>query len=79
MDTTNAHKHNENANKTYAILWTTGGRDEPNIVFPFKSERTSYHGTQNVKTHNMTAQKTKKISNRDPDKKPGVNSGAREG
>jgi len=75
LDTTNAHKHKENANKTCAILQTTGGRDEPNIVFLWKSERTS---RQKVKTNNMTAQKTKKISNRDPAKKPGVNSGPRE-
>jgi hypothetical protein len=37
------------------------------------------HRTQNVKTHNRTTQTTKKKSNTDPSRKPGVNSGAREG
>ena len=37
------------------------------------------HGTQNVKTLNRTTQKTIKKSNTNPTKKPGVNSGAREG
>jgi len=32
--------------------------------------------TQNVKTHNRTTQKTKKMSNTDPQKKLGVNLGA---
>ena len=39
-----------------------------------------YHGTQNVKTHNRTTQKTKKMGNTDPNKKnPRVNACAREG
>jgi len=37
--------------KTCALLPTTGGKDEPNIVFMQKSQRTSQHWTQNVKTH----------------------------
>ena len=39
----------------------------------WKSEQTSQHGTQNVKTHNRTTQKSKKMSNTDPTKKPRVN------
>ena len=39
---------------------TTGGKDEPNIVFMQKSQRTLQHGTKSPKTHNMTSQKTKK-------------------
>ena len=35
------------------------------------------HGTRKVKTHNRTTQKTKKMSNTDPTKTTGVNSGAR--
>jgi hypothetical protein len=42
---------------------TTGGKDEPNIVFMQKSQRTSQHRTQNVKTPH----KIKKMSNRDHD------------
>jgi hypothetical protein len=38
-----------------------------------------YTGTQNVKTHNRTTQKTKKMSNTEPTKKPDVNAGAHEG
>jgi hypothetical protein len=37
-----------NVNKTRALLQTTGGKDEPNIVCMRKSQ----HGSQNVKTHN---------------------------
>jgi hypothetical protein len=40
---------------------------------------TSQHGTQNVMTHNRATQKTKTMSNTDSTKKPGLNSGAREG
>ncbi len=35
-----------NVNKKRALLQTTGGKDEPNIVFMWKSQ----HETQNVKT-----------------------------
>jgi hypothetical protein len=45
-----------NVNKTWALLQTTGGKDEPNIVCMRKSE----HGTQNVKTYNRTIQKNYK-------------------
>jgi len=38
-------------------LQTTEGKDEPHIVFMRKSQRTIQHGTQNVKTYNMTTQK----------------------
>ena len=40
---------------------------------------TTIHGTHNVKTYNRTTQNTKKMSNTDPTKKQGVNSGAHEG
>jgi hypothetical protein len=40
---------------------------------------TSQHGTQNVKAHNRTTQKNKKISNTDTTKNTGVNSCVREG
>jgi len=46
-----------NTSKTCALLQTTRGKDEPNVVFLRKSQRTSQHGTQNVKTHNRTTQK----------------------
>jgi hypothetical protein len=36
-------------NKTWTLLQTIGGKDEPNIIF-----------MRNVKTHNRTTQKTKK-------------------
>ena len=42
-----------NVNKTWILLQTTGGKDEPNIVCMRKSQ----HGTQNVKTLNRRAQK----------------------
>ena len=38
-----------NINKTRALP-QTGGKDEPNIVFMRKQQRTSQHGTQNTKT-----------------------------
>ena len=44
-----------------SLLQTTGGKDEPNIVFM----RTSQHGTKYVKKHNRTTQKTKYMSTRD--------------
>jgi hypothetical protein len=68
-----------NVNKTCSLLQKPGGKDEPNIVYMWKSKRKSQHGTQNVDTHNRTTQKTKKMSNTDPTNKPGVNSCAREG
>jgi hypothetical protein len=39
-------------NKTRALLQTTGGKDEPNIVL------CGNHRTRNVRTHNRTTQKT---------------------
>ena len=53
-----------NVKKTIPSLQTTGGEDVPNMVFM----RTSQHGTENVKTHNKTTQKAKKMSNTDPTK-----------
>jgi len=41
-------------NKTRAILQTTGGKDEPNIVLMRKSYRTSQHGTEHVKRYYRT-------------------------
>ena len=38
------------------LLQTTGGKDEPKIVLMWKSQRTSQHGTQNIKTHNRRTQ-----------------------
>ena len=68
----NKHKKNtNNANKTCALLQTTGGKYELNIVFMWKSYRASQHGTQNIKPHNRTTQKTIKISNTDPSKNQG--------
>jgi len=56
-----ANKHN--VNKTWSLLQTTGGKDERNLVFLRKSQRTSQHGTKNVKTHNRTDNtQTNKIS-----------------
>ena len=70
-----AHTNTKNVNKTCGLLQTTGGKVEPNIILLRKSWRTSKH----VKTQNRTTQKkTKKISNTDSTKKPGVNTGARE-
>ena len=51
----------DNINKKGALLQTTGGRDEQNIVCIRKSQ----HGTQSVKTHNRRTQKTKKMINTD--------------
>jgi hypothetical protein len=63
----------------FTLLQTNGGKDESNIVVMGKLQRTSQHGTQNVKTHSRKAQKTNKMSNMDPNIKAGVNSGADEG
>ena len=35
-----------NVNKTRVLLQTTGGKDELNIIFMWKSQQTSQHGTQ---------------------------------
>ena len=61
-----------NVNKTWALLQTTGGKDEPNIVFNAEivTDRTSQHGIQNGKTHHNTPQeKLKYMNNTDPTKK----------
>jgi hypothetical protein len=57
-----------NVNRTWAIPQTTGGKDESNIVYMQKSQRTSQHGTQHVKTDNRTTQNNKQMSNTDPTK-----------
>ena len=44
-------------NKTRALLQTTGGKDEPNIVLMQKSYRTSQRGTEDVKRHYRTTEK----------------------
>ena len=49
---------NNNINKACTLLRTTGEKEEPNIIVMWKSQQTSQHGTQNVKTHNRTTQKT---------------------
>ena len=41
-------------NKTSNLLQTSGGKDEPNIVYMGKSLSTPQHGTKNIKTHNKT-------------------------
>ena len=61
--------HHYTPTHTNNVYKTTGGNDEPNIVFMQKSQRTSQHGTQNVKTHNRTTRKIKKMGNTDPTKK----------
>jgi poly-D-alanine transfer protein DltD len=38
-----------NVNKTWDFLQTTGGKNEPNIVYMREPQRTSQHGTQNAK------------------------------
>ena len=52
-------------------IQTTGGNDEPSIVFMQKSQRTSQRGTQNSDTYkcNRTTQTTKKMGNTDHTKK----------
>ena len=44
-----------NVNKTCALLQTTGGKNELNILFMRKSLTKSQHETQNVNTHNCYA------------------------
>ena len=47
---TAVRKHIDNANKAWTLLQTTVGKYKPNIVFMRKSQQTSQHETQNVKT-----------------------------
>ena len=68
-----------NVNRIWAIPHTTRGKDDTNVVYMQKSQRTSQHGTQHVKADNRTTQSTKQMSITDPTKQPGVNSSAREG
>jgi len=49
-----AQTNTNNVIKTWALLQTTGGKDEPNIVFIQNSQRTSQQGTQNEKTFDRT-------------------------
>jgi hypothetical protein len=60
-----------NVNTTWALLQTSGRKDGIRSC-------ASQHGTQNVKTHNRTKQKTKKMSTTDPTKKPRMNLATRE-
>jgi hypothetical protein len=39
-----AHTHTNNVNKTWAILRTTGGKDESNIIF--KQNRNGHHNIE---------------------------------
>jgi hypothetical protein len=66
---TNKHKQHR---YDCALLQTTGSKDKPNIVVMRKSQRTSQHGTQNVKIRQH-----KKL-NTDPTNYPEMNSGARD-
>ena len=56
-NTQDANKQNKN-NKN-KIPQITGCKDEPNIVCIRIAQRTSQHGTQNVKAHNRTTIKRK--------------------
>ena len=49
-----AQTNTNNLNKTCALLPTTGRKDEPNIALMRKQQRSSQHGTQNVKTFDRT-------------------------
>ena len=57
--TSYAQAHTINVNKTWSLLQTIGGNDEPNIVIMQKSLRTSQHGTKNLKAHNRITEKLK--------------------
>jgi len=57
-----AQTNTNNVKKTWALIQTTRGNDEPNIMFMQKSWGTSQHGTPNVKTHNRKTQKSKNMS-----------------
>jgi len=70
-----AQTNTNNVNKTCTLLQTTGDKNDQKIVFMRKSQ----HETHNTITHNRTTQKTKEMSNTDPNKNSGVNSGDREG
>ena len=55
LDTTQTNTNN--VNKKWALVQTTGGKDEPKIVFMRKSWQTSQHGTKNLKTQNRFSYK----------------------
>ena len=59
-------------NRYQCLLQSTGGKDEPNIDFIWKLQRTSQHGTQNAKTFDRTTQKTNMKTTRTQPKKPGL-------
>ena len=75
LDTTIQKQTQITVNKTCTLPQTTGGKDEQNIV----SMRS--HNTDLRTQRHTTGQhkNTEKMSNTDPTKNPGVNSGAREG
>jgi len=60
-------------NKTSTPLQTSGGKDEPDIIFIWESHWAPQHRTKNEKTHNRTTQKTKKMRTRTPPKKTRYN------
>ena len=47
-------------------MHTTGEKDDPNIVFMWKSQRTSQQGTKYIKTHTGQHKQTTKMSYTDP-------------
>jgi hypothetical protein len=59
------------------------GRNSANLELLIDNTSSIYlyvkYGTQNVKTHNRTMQKSEKMSNTDPTKKPYMNSGTLKG
>jgi len=48
------------------VMHTTGEKDDPNIVFMWKSQRTSQQGTKYIKTHTGQHKQTTKMSYTDP-------------
>ena len=48
-----AQTNTDNVNKRWTPLQTTGNKDELNVVSMWESQRTTQHGTQNVKTPNV--------------------------
>ena len=70
-------KKNPKQNKTWALLQTSGSKNEPNIVFMRKSNQTSQHETKNVSKHNRTrTQKIKRLETPTQKKPTEMNSGA---
>jgi len=54
-----------NVNETRALLQTIRDKDEPNIAFMQKLQRTSQHGTKDVVKHNRRTRQTKNNSTTD--------------